>query len=131
MTKLLAPDMAQAVCISSLESLAQSGIYFLIHEGVVVYVGQARDMRRRVASHIGDGTKVFDTVARVPCVAADLDQLERAYIEELVPKYNRCCLSAFLREVGVESATGGRLTGEKRRVRRPRSNARRIVTVLA
>lgn len=78
------------VDIPSLGEYARPGIYFLHHEGVVVYVGQAVDMRRRIATHIGEGTKVFGSVSCRPCPVEKLDKYERFHIELLAPKYNRC-----------------------------------------
>ena len=63
-----------------------SGVYFLVSMGAVVYVGQSTNVNVRIASHIS--TKVFDSVAWVPCNADKLDILESLYIHCLRPKFN-------------------------------------------
>lgn len=73
--------------ICGVESVGCPGVYFLCHEGVVVYVGQAVNVLSRVGAHVGD--KTFDSVffARVP--ASDLDFVEGSLIRSLSPKYNK------------------------------------------
>lgn len=64
-----------------------SGIYFLMREGEVVYVGQSVDVLHRIARHRREG-KHFDAYSYMECEAADLDRLERLYIRALVPEDN-------------------------------------------
>jgi hypothetical protein len=91
------PELRGPVQFPDLSAFAGSGVYFLYREGVIVYVGQAVDMRRRLGQHLGDILKRFDSVACVRCPIDQLDRLERHYIEELVPEYNQCSLASFLR----------------------------------
>lgn len=76
-----------------------SGIYFLIRQGVVVYVGQSASARLWIAQHADEsvhGTgdwghsepKLFDSASYIPCAISDLCRLERAFIIELRPEYN-------------------------------------------
>lgn len=88
MTDEVSPE--SGIGIPNLRALAQSGIYFLLAEGEVVYVGQSVDMRRRVADHIGDGLKVFDAVSFVPCHPDKLISVEAKFIRRYAPKYNLC-----------------------------------------
>jgi hypothetical protein len=74
--------MASAVPLFPMES----GIYFLIRDGRVSYVGQATMVGRRVASHVP--AKVFDSWAWVPCPAWELNLIERAYIDMFLPEDN-------------------------------------------
>lgn len=130
MADLLLPDPSKAVHIPTFDDLARSGIYFLLHEGVVVYVGKAVDMRRRVGQHISEGTKIFDAVSYVPSPIGRLDELERRYIEKLVPKHNQCRLSALLRSTGAD-AQAEPLVGVTKTIRRGRNRRRVAVSVLA
>ena len=131
MAHLPLPDLRKSVQISDFRILAGPGIYFLMLDDVVVYVGQAVNMRVRVAAHIGEGTKEFDRVAFVPCHPQNLLRYERSYIEKLVPKYNHA-IAHGLRVAGVTSANAGKLIpGPKRRVRLHRSNRRIEVPTLA
>ena len=63
-----------------------SGVYFLVSLGKVMYVGQSTNVNVRIASHIS--TKVFDSVAWVPCTEDKLDALESLYIHCLRPPLN-------------------------------------------
>lgn len=83
------PSMGEPVQFSWLPSFKQSGIYFLWYEGVVVYVGQALNMRGRIASHLSEGRKIFDAVSCRP-MKGNFNYWERYYIERLLPKYNQC-----------------------------------------
>lgn len=76
------------------------GIYALIKDGVVVYVGQSKRPLDRVYSHRSLwGRKrtpgwlpirgiLFDEVHVLPCRVEDLDEVERALIDLYKPKYN-------------------------------------------
>lgn len=72
--------------VASAETVGVSGIYFLCHEGVVVYVGQSINVFGRVGSHIGD--KTFDCIYFVRVPASDLNYVEGCLINQLRPKYN-------------------------------------------
>lgn len=129
MANLRMPNLDKLVHIGDFGQLSTTGIYFLIHEGVVVYVGQSRNIRSRIGQHISEGAKVFDSIAHVPCAASALAGLETKYIEKLMPKYNK--VGNSLRKLGIESPSGGRLIGVERKIRLPRMNVRRTITVLA
>lgn len=63
-----------------------SGIYFLIRDGRVVYVGQSVDVFGRISTHQRD--KTFDAIAYVPCERHLLDKMESLYIHTLRPPLN-------------------------------------------
>ena len=64
------------------------GVYFLLREGEVVYVGKSRNVVCRVAQHIFENTKEFNEVFYVPLVKEELDRFEAEMIRALEPKYN-------------------------------------------
>lgn len=78
------------------------GVYALVREGVVVYVGQGKRMLARIEAHRSNwGRKsvpawmpvslrgvLFDQVFVMPCRVEDLDRLERTMIDLYKPKYN-------------------------------------------
>lgn len=64
-----------------------TGIYFLISNGKVVYVGQTTNVVARVSNHVP--VKKFDRWAYVTCDPDQLNEWERAYIEKFDPIYNR------------------------------------------
>ncbi|MEL7966324.1 hypothetical protein AAG587_08105 [Vreelandella neptunia] len=63
-----------------------TGVYFLIKDERIVYVGQSLNIISRVAAHVKH--KEFDRFAFVPCDAQDLDVLESLYIHFLQPELN-------------------------------------------
>ncbi len=62
-----------------------SGVYFLIDDTEVVYVGQSVNVYARIAQH---KDKQFDRYAIVPCAVNMLDKLESLYIHCLRPRQN-------------------------------------------
>lgn len=65
-----------------------SGIYFLIRNSEISYVGQTTNVLRRVLKHRESGRQ-FDSFAFIPCDADNLDELERIYIRFLMPDENQ------------------------------------------
>lgn len=73
--------LARAVALNSL-----SGVYFLIRDGKVTYVGQAKNVMARINAHIGE--KQFDSFSFLPVAADKLDAIEALYIVWLRPAEN-------------------------------------------
>lgn len=66
-----------------------SGVYFLIRDGEIVYVGQAIDIASRVYAHSrGLIRKHFDAYYGAPCAPEYRDVIEAAYILKFRPEYN-------------------------------------------
>lgn len=81
---ILSPDAILATAAPTQPIM--TGIYFLISDGRIVYVGQSWNIIVRVASHAT--TKRFDSWAWIPCDREGLNSLERAYLNALLPEYN-------------------------------------------
>jgi len=70
------------------------GIYFLIKDNNIVYIGQSIHIPARVRSHAIPGRKSvhlkkeFDSYTYVMCREEELDFYERAYIQKFKPIYN-------------------------------------------
>ena len=78
------------------------GVYALVRDGAVVYVGQGKKMIARVEAHRSNwGRKsvpawmpvslrgvLFDSVHVLPCRVEDLDRIEAAMIDLYKPKFN-------------------------------------------
>lgn len=78
------------------------GVYALVREGVVVYVGQSKRPLARISAHKSNwGRKampawmpaslrgvLFDEVHILPCRLEELDRVEIAMIELYKPRYN-------------------------------------------
>lgn len=96
------PDLPQAVQLSEMNgTYSRSGIYFLWRGDAVVYVGQTRNVIKRVIEHMAERAKVFDGVSFAPCPPRELAKTERFFIEALLPAYNRCGLSESIRRIWV------------------------------
>lgn len=63
-----------------------SGIYFLIKGDAVVYVGQSKNVHRRISDHLAN--KAFDRINVIECPTEDLTKLEMEYIRKLKPILN-------------------------------------------
>jgi hypothetical protein len=62
------------------------GVYFLVKENKIVYVGQSVNVYSRVGHH--SGVKDFDRVAWIECEKEKLDLLESIYIHLFEPELN-------------------------------------------
>lgn len=83
-----------------------SGIYFLMRDGVVVYVGKALCILRRVLDHYCPceyerNQKDFDEVRYINYPKDKLTEIERYWIAHFLPEYNRCSYSNSLRKKRV------------------------------
>tara|TARA_Y100000034_G_scaffold130767_1_gene190042 strand:+ start:580 stop:1191 length:612 start_codon:yes stop_codon:yes gene_type:complete len=65
-----------------------SGVYFLIKDGAVVYVGQSKKLLSRLGSHVRDNLGKFDSYCYITCDEGKLDALESLYIHLIRPKMN-------------------------------------------
>lgn len=81
------PYGADEIIRSAIPAFTVCGIYFLIRDDRIIYVGQSTNIYRRVARHIDDGKK-FDRFSVVSCPKEDLDRIERMYITALYPDEN-------------------------------------------
>lgn len=78
---------AAEVVESSIPISDGCGVYFLLREGEITYVGQTTDLLKRLVKHRGDGRR-FDAFAFIPCPFDQLADLERIYLTMLLPKEN-------------------------------------------
>jgi len=65
------------------------GVYFLIKDNEVAYVGQSQDIMKRISQHLS--TKDFNNyyIQEIDEEIDYLDEIETAYIAKFVPKYNK------------------------------------------
>jgi GIY-YIG catalytic domain len=68
---------------------AWAGIYFLIFEGAIQYVGQSSDVHARIKDHVRGKRIKFDRAVWIECDVTDFDYLEAAYIKQCKPPLNR------------------------------------------
>lgn len=96
-------QVMEIVGFTDLSAILRSGVYILIHRGVVIYIGKSKTMLGRVYTHKSMwGAKrrgkvpewmttrgiMFDEVHVRPCREDQLDQLESAMIDLYKPRYN-------------------------------------------
>jgi hypothetical protein len=62
-----------------------SGIYFLVQDGEVIYVGQSCNVASRMLGH---KNKNFDRAFVLPCAPSNLNKTEAAFIGFFKPKLN-------------------------------------------
>lgn len=101
--------------------ILRPGVYALVRNGSVVYVGQSKKMIARVEAHRSNwGRKrvpawmpvslrgvLFDQVFVMPCRVEDLDHIERQMIEFYKPKYNIAIKSPTPVPLEITTPTGG------------------------
>lgn len=81
------PHDLEEVLEAALPYRSGTGIYFLIKDKEVIYVGQSLDVFHRMARHRRD-SREFDSFAYIECEKERLDELESQYIAAFVPPLN-------------------------------------------
>jgi len=76
---------------STEELFATPVIYFLEHNGIVVYVGQTESLMARISQHFVENTKIFTRFSFIVFLGGTRErmQAEKKYIKELKPIYNK------------------------------------------
>lgn len=88
------PDIAahRLLSVADIQHHAQpavlEGVYFLLNQGEVVYVGRSDHIFDRIATHVVLGRIEFDSYHWVPATGLYQARLEQVYIGQLSPKYN-------------------------------------------
>lgn len=73
----------------SINILQQTGVYFLLKNNKIVYVGQTkRGFFNRISFHL-KSNKEFDNFTFLPIIEDELDFWENMYIVKFHPKYNK------------------------------------------
>lgn len=85
--RLLATLSAEEIIAAAVPHRHQCGVYFLVKDSRVMYVGQSTHAGRRVPEHLSTG-KPFDAYHFVPVPEPLLDDTEAAYILALNPPWN-------------------------------------------
>jgi hypothetical protein len=78
------------------------GVYFLIHDDEIVYVGQSINIHQRIGEH--EKTKIFTTFTYVECSYEELNKIEARYIDMFKPKYNYNYLGRLVMPMSKEQA---------------------------
>jgi hypothetical protein len=86
---------AEEIIAASVPASVQCGIYFLIKDGELKYVGQSVNIGARIGAH---GWRGFDRWHFIVCPRDQLDAIERAYLDRFLPPWNDDGRTARLRE---------------------------------
>ncbi len=65
------------------------GVYFLKFNNEVVYVGKSKNISKRINSHLGSKTKLFNDFSFIDCPVELLSETETAYIYKHDPIFNK------------------------------------------
>ena len=98
-----APVMHAEIVGAAVEVPDVCGVYFLIRDGEVVYVGKSRNVLQRLTKHRRNG-KRFDAYNVYHCAPENLDRYERLYITALMPVENGSLGCVDTRPVDAETA---------------------------
>lgn len=66
----------------------KTGIYFLIKENKIVYIGQTINFDARISQHIQKKRIVFNSVYYLPISDVEMKFVEEKYIKKFKPRYN-------------------------------------------
>lgn len=65
------------------------GLYFLVEDNELVYIGKSDNIMNRILTHRREGRKKFDSFFIIPVeLSCDLPELEAEFIDRYKPKYN-------------------------------------------
>lgn len=76
------------VSLSIEKPMDQGGVYFLIKDKQIVYVGMTASFISRIADHISEGVKDFDSYYLHPTDDSVAPAIESYYITLLQPRFN-------------------------------------------
>jgi len=76
---------------TKIDSVNEGGIYFLIKNSKIIYIGESENLMRRIAEHINSSEINFDSFAILATEnnRATRNKLERLYINKFNPWYNK------------------------------------------
>ncbi len=81
------PHSLSDVLASVVKAPTSCGIYFLVKDMEVIYVGQSVDLFNRISKHRRAGVD-FDSYSFIECERRELDALEMMYVTAFMPKQN-------------------------------------------
>lgn len=82
------PDKETILAAKRLVFPLTMGVYFLIKDNEIVYVGQSINVIARIMNHAREGRIEFDGFTIIECDASLLNEIETHYIVQFCPPYN-------------------------------------------
>lgn len=64
------------------------GVYFLVNQGVVAYVGRSTNIFYRISQHVERKRIAFNSYHVIAADGLEQERLEQVYIGKLKPEYN-------------------------------------------
>jgi hypothetical protein len=83
----LAAMSAEEIAGKASVTLRESGVYFLLLAGRIIYIGKSLDVWRRIKDHSAKRV-MFDAYCWQPCPPGKLDELEAFCIKKFRPSLN-------------------------------------------
>ena len=71
-----------------IDDIRKIGVYFLIRNNIIVYVGQSFHVYQRLTLHVIEKLKNFDSFFFLECREDEIDDLESYFIVKYSPEYN-------------------------------------------
>lgn len=87
------------------------GIYFLLSNDEIVYVGQSQSVLTRIAAHHQAKEKVFNRIFVIECKPVELNHLEALYIDKYKPRHNITIPPVCKTDVAWEASLSNILQG--------------------
>lgn len=82
------PHQLDEILDATVPATTFTGIYFLVLNREIVYIGQSVDILHRISRHRREGRE-FDSYSYLLCDQSKLDELEEKYIVALMPWQNK------------------------------------------
>lgn len=102
------------------QGIYQSGIYFLIRDGIIIYIGKTKFLPVRLAGH---SVRDYDTYRLIPCAVDKLAVYEERWIKRFKPVKNKhfntdkvVFVGFYTKYVNVDRAGGMQAAREKAKV---------------
>jgi predicted GIY-YIG superfamily endonuclease len=78
-------DLSLEEIVSNSKIYEESGVYFLIKDNNIIYIGKTKIGVRRVCQH---RDKNFDSFSFLKCQKEEIDIIESYFIKKFKPMYN-------------------------------------------
>lgn len=82
-------DKQSIISAASVVPLPKTGIYFLVSENEIVYVGQSTNILDRIGVHLREKRIIFEKACWIEVQKQYLNSVEQLLIKKFNPKFNR------------------------------------------
>lgn len=92
-------SLPEILKISKKTNYIKSGVYFLIYEKEIVYVGSSMNIYARLTAHNNNKNLEFDSYSIIEAPEKDLKELEADYIFWFTPEHNKNLYSENIKQI--------------------------------